>query len=136
MSIDRSVSEAARERLDKEHGTQPKGQTLNPADPINRTKRAEGTPTPPDTGSPNGKAEGGTKTGRPGVNDVTPPVNTQGETTANPDALPAELPGHAVLTRLGVTSLAQVRGMDRDALVALDGIGDKTADAILAYLKG
>jgi hypothetical protein len=54
----------------------------------------------------------------------------------DPDALPEGFPGHKVLTEAGHTTFTAVRGLSRDDLIALDGIGEKTADAILEELKG
>lgn len=42
-----------------------------------------------------------------------------------------DFPGRAALVKLGLTP-ADVDALDREGLVALDGIGEKTADAILA----
>lgn len=47
----------------------------------------------------------------------------------------ADFPGRVVLMKLGVTP-AKVRELDREQLIALDGIGEKTADAILAAVGG
>lgn len=41
-----------------------------------------------------------------------------------------DFPGRAVLVKLGLTP-ADVDALDRDGLIALDGIGEKTADQIL-----
>lgn len=57
------------------------------------------------------------------------------ENTNDPADLPDDFPGRDVLIGLGVASLDAVDKMDKAALVELKGIGDKTAEAILEYLK-
>lgn len=54
----------------------------------------------------------------------------------NTDALPDDFPGKAKLGAGGYATLKALRGLDRDALIAVEGIGEKTADAILEALKG
>jgi hypothetical protein len=46
--------------------------------------------------------------------------------------IPADFPGRDDLMEQGVTSMDAVRGLDRDALIALNGIGPATADKIIA----
>lgn len=51
------------------------------------------------------------------------------------DALPDDFAYMSKLEDNGVTKLSQLREMDRDALIALDGIGEATADKIIAALE-
>ncbi len=58
-----------------------------------------------------------------GLVDVTP---------AATDGFPEDLPGRNVLIRENLT-IEAVKEYTREQLIALDGIGEKTADAIIAY---
>ena len=49
--------------------------------------------------------------------------------------LAEDFPGRAALTEAGVTTRAAAAKLSREELVALKGIGEKTADEILAELK-
>lgn len=49
--------------------------------------------------------------------------------------VPAEFPGRAALIEAGHTSLGAVRALSRDELLAIGGIGERTAEAIEAALK-
>lgn len=48
------------------------------------------------------------------------------------DALPSGFPGHDALVEAGHSTLSAVRGLTKDQLVDIEGIGDATADKILA----
>jgi predicted flap endonuclease-1-like 5' DNA nuclease len=48
-------------------------------------------------------------------------------------AWPDNFPGASDLQAAGVKSAADAQGMSRDDLLAIDGIGPKTADAIAAF---
>lgn len=67
------------------------------------------------------------------------PESALGATPAAPEAdaedpnWPKNFPGAADLKRAGVESAAAAQGMSKDELLAVDGIGPKTADAILAH---
>lgn len=63
------------------------------------------------------------------LEDLTPPENPVG------NDYPEDFPRREVPVGLGV-SITDLRTYDRDALIAIDGIGAKTADAILEYFAG
>lgn len=54
----------------------------------------------------------------------------------NPDALPEGFPGRPALEKAGITTRTQIAGMDREALIGINGIAEKTADEILAAREG
>jgi hypothetical protein len=49
--------------------------------------------------------------------------------------LPEDFPGRKELIAAGVAMWADVADLDRDGLIALKGIGEKTADAILKVME-
>lgn len=49
--------------------------------------------------------------------------------------LPEDFPGRAELEAAGLTTRAAVKAKNREELVAVKGIGEKTADSIAAALK-
>jgi hypothetical protein len=57
-----------------------------------------------------------------------------GGVKSKPQALPEDFPGKSVLEDNGYKTLDQVRSLSREELVALNGIGEKRADAILEAL--
>lgn len=54
--------------------------------------------------------------------------------TENESDLPEDLPGRDIFNKLDM-SADQVSGMEKDQLVELKGIGEKTADAVVEYFK-
>lgn len=45
---------------------------------------------------------------------------------------PADFPRREIFIALGIAAI-DARGLDRDGLIALNGVGEKTADAVLEY---
>ena len=74
-------------------------------------------------------------------------VNAEGEEVKGPGKaaktseapesdLPEDFPGRSALIKAGHTAQDQVDALDRDALIAIKGIGEATADEILALREG
>jgi DNA uptake protein ComE-like DNA-binding protein len=52
------------------------------------------------------------------------------------DVLGEDFPGVEALTEAGITTRTELAGATKESLVAIPGIGAKTADKILAALAG
>jgi hypothetical protein len=74
---------------------------------------------------------GAVKEGGPLEGDWSAQKPAAGTSTAS--AYPDGFPGRAALERAGVMSAADAQKMTKAELVALDNIGEATADAILAF---
>lgn len=53
---------------------------------------------------------------------------------AGGDELPKKFPGRAALAKSGITRRSDLEGLSRDELIGLDGVDEKTADAIIEAL--
>lgn len=73
-----------------------------------------------------------------GLEDVTPEVADDDGGADEPSAVPGEypedFPRREVLIENNI-SIDTARGLDRDQLIALNGIGEKSADAILEFFN-
>lgn len=69
-------------------------------------------------------------------NKVKPAKEASTEPPEDPSVIPSEFPGAQVLARNGWTTWAHLEGKGREELIALRGVGDATADEIMAaYAK-
>ena len=77
---------------------------------------------------------------RKALKSADPEEAPKGKKTKTPEApesdLPEDFPGRAELIKAGITEKAKVDELDRDGLIEVKGIGEKTADEILALRSG
>lgn len=98
--------------------------------PIASGKKTSAKATPDDTEETGSSASETTPTGED--NEAGDSVTTEATTATE---LPEDFPGRPYLMDAGHKTVEAVSSLDRDALVAVKGVGEKTAEAILKLRK-